>query len=50
MVFRLWENWFYGMKGGVIMEAGALDGALFSTSYLFEAYAGWTALHVGKNI
>ena len=30
------------------MESGALDGKLFSTSYMFEKYANWTALHVGK--
>lgn len=42
----LYENWFYGMKEGVIMESGALDGKLFSTSYMFEKFANWTALHV----
>jgi hypothetical protein len=34
---------------GVIMESGALDGKLFSTSYMFEKYANWTALHVGES-
>mmetsp|Transcript_22340 Transcript_22340/g.37375 ORF Transcript_22340/g.37375 Transcript_22340/m.37375 type:complete len:343 (-) Transcript_22340:146-1174(-) len=42
----LYENWFYGMKDGVIMESGALDGKLFSTSFMFEKFANWTALHV----
>jgi len=42
----LYENWFYGMEAGVIMESGALDGKLFSTSYMFEKFANWTALHV----
>jgi len=42
----LYENWFYGLKEGVIMESGALDGKLFSTSYMFEKFANWTALHV----
>lgn len=42
----LYENWFYGMKGGVIMESGALNGLTFSTSYMFEVFANWTALHV----
>lgn len=67
----LYENWFYGMKGpilvnlctsvgfllvimcyidGLIMESGALDGKLFSTSYMFEKFANWTALHVGKKL
>jgi hypothetical protein len=43
----LYENWFYGMKDGVIMESGALNGLLFSTSYMFEKFANWTAIHVG---
>ena len=30
------------------MESGALNGILFSTSYLFEHFANWTAIHVGK--
>ena len=44
----LYENWFYGMEKGVIMESGALNGILFSTSYMFEHFANWTAIHVGK--
>lgn len=46
----LYENWFYGMEGGVIMESGALDGLLFSNSFLFEQFANWTAIHVGKSL
>eukprot|EP01038_Epipyxis_sp_PR26KG_P008297 gene8297-11228_t len=42
----LYENWFYGMKEGVIMESGALNGILFSTSYMFEKFANWTPIHV----
>lgn len=42
----LYENWFYGMQEGVIMESGALDGLLFSTSYMFENWANYTAIHV----
>lgn len=42
----LYENWFYGMEKGVIMESGALNGILFSTSYMFEHFANWTAIHV----
>ena len=45
----LYENWFYGMTGGVILESGALNGLLFSTSYMFETFANWTAVHVGTN-
>jgi hypothetical protein len=44
----LYENWFYGMAGGVIMESGALNGILFSNSFMFENFANWTAIHVGK--
>ncbi len=44
----LYENWFYGMSSGVIMESGALNGILFSTSYMFEKFANWTAIHVGE--
>lgn len=43
----LFENWFYGMKEGLIMESGALNGILFSTTFMFEHAANWTALHVG---
>lgn len=46
----LYENWFYGMKNGVIMESGALDGILYSNSLMFESYGNWTAIHVGKII
>lgn len=44
----LYENWFYGMQNGVIMESGALNGLIFSTSFFFEQVANWTAVHVGK--
>lgn len=43
----LYENWFFGMEKGVIMESGALNGLTFSTSYMFERIANWTAIHVG---
>ena len=29
------------------MESGALNGILFSTSYMFEKFANWTPIHVG---
>jgi hypothetical protein len=44
----LYENWFYGVTHGIIMESGALNGLLFSTSHMFEHFANWTAIHVGK--
>ena len=43
----LYENYFYGMKDGIIMESGALNGILFSTSFMFEHFANWTSIHVG---
>lgn len=45
----LYENWFYGMDKGVIMESGALNGILFSNSFMFEQFANWTAIHVGTS-
>ena len=42
----LYEHYFYGMRNGVVMESGALDGDLFSNSHLFEKFANWTAVHV----
>lgn len=42
----LYENWFYGMTNGVIMESGALNGVLFSNSLMFEAFANWTSINV----
>lgn len=44
----LYENWFYGMEKGVILESGALDGVIFSTSSMFELLANWSAIHVGQ--
>jgi hypothetical protein len=45
-----YENWFYGIKNGIIVESGALDGKLFSTSHMFEYYANWTAIHVEADL
>lgn len=42
----LWERYFYGVKNGVVMESGALDGNLFSNSVLFEKFANWTTINV----
>ena len=42
----LYENWFYGKEGGVILESGALDGVMYSNSYLFEKWAKWMPIHV----
>eukprot|EP01041_Mallomonas_annulata_P009317 gene9317-19343_t len=40
------ENWFYGMGNGTILESGGLDGLEFSNSLMLERYAGWKAIHV----
>ena len=42
----VYENWFYGMEKGIVMESGALNGLLFSNSFLFENFANWTCIHV----
>lgn len=39
-------NYFYLKEGGVIVESGALDGLLHSTSWFFEQHLGWRAIHV----
>ena len=44
----IYENWFYGMSNGIIVESGALDGKLYSTSSLFTSFAQWSAIHIGK--
>lgn len=41
-----YENWFYGMANGTILESGALDGMKISTSFMFEKFASWFAIHV----
>jgi len=40
---------FYGLQGGVIVESGALDGMLFSTSLGFVKGYQWRAVHVEAN-
>ena len=42
----LYENWFFGMTNGVILESGALDGDLLSTSRMFELL-NWKSVHIG---
>jgi hypothetical protein len=44
----LYENWFYGIESGVIMESGALDGIRYSTSFFFETFLRWSSIHIGK--
>ena len=42
----LYETYFYGMTGGLVIESGALDGELFSNSHLLEHFANWSAILV----
>ena len=42
------NNWFHGVKDGVILESGGMDGIMFSASHVFEAFLGWTSILVGK--
>lgn len=44
-----YENWFYGMSDGVILESGACDGLQISTTYLFEKFGNWKAIHIEAN-
>jgi FkbM family methyltransferase len=39
-------NYFYNRVEGTILEMGALDGVIFSTSAFYERYMGWRAVHV----
>lgn len=45
----LYENYFYGITNGIIMESGALDGMLYSTSYMFEHLFSWQTIHIEGN-
>jgi FkbM family methyltransferase len=47
---HLYENYFFGMTGGIIVESGALDGDLFSTTYMFEKYFNWLPIHIEGGI
>jgi len=42
----MWTNHFYGMEKGIILESGALNGVLFSTSWFYEEFASWSAIHI----
>lgn len=46
----LYERYFFGMKNGVIMESGALDGDLYSTSFMFEKHFDWKAIHIEGHV
>lgn len=43
---ELYSKYFFGMENGLILESGAFDGVNVSTTYFFEKFAGWSAIHV----
>lgn len=43
----IYENWFYGMTNGTILESGALNGETFSNSLMFERFSSWFTIHIG---
>lgn len=43
---ELYSKYFFGMEKGLILESGAFDGVNVSTTYFFEKFAGWSAIHV----
>ena len=43
----IYENYFWGMRNGIVLESGALDGLLVSNSFFLEKYANWSAIHIG---
>ena len=47
---HLYENYFFGKVNGVIVESGALDGDLFSTTYMFQKHFNWLPVHVEGGI
>lgn len=40
----VYENFFYGMRGGFFFEMGALDGVLFSNTLWMARAADWRGL------
>lgn len=40
------QQFFWGRRGGTVLELGALDGLRFSNSFAFEARLGWRAVNV----
>lgn len=46
----LYENFFYGLTRGVIVEAGGFDGLFESNSFFFEKALGWVAVHIEADL
>lgn len=45
----LFENYFYGMVDGVVIESGALDGIFLSNSFMFERLFNWHSILIEAN-
>ena len=45
----LYENYFFGMKNGIVVESGALDGVYLSNSYFFEKNLEWFSVLIEAN-
>jgi hypothetical protein len=41
-----YSRYFFGVRGGIILESGALDGVTFSTTKMFTVSLAWRAIHV----
>ena len=44
----MYENAFYKVRDGIILESGAFDGLTYSNSFFFETYLNWKAIHIGN--
>jgi FkbM family methyltransferase len=42
----MWEHWFFAMRAGLIVESGAFDGKVYSSTYMLEKMANWSAIHI----
>lgn len=41
-----WNHFFYSVVNGTMLEVGALDGLLISTSHGYERDLGWRSIHI----
>lgn len=44
----IYENAFYKVRNGIILESGGFDGLMYSNSFFFEFYLNWKAIHIGN--
>ena len=45
----LYNNYFYGVEKGIVVESGAFDGLTFSTTFAIQKPLNWTAVHIEGN-